>query len=98
MTDTNFEHASDSNDWMRPLLDMLGAEIGKTLGADFAAKVEAPSADAAKVSELEVTIAQLRSYIEYLEGLNRELYTAYVKRTQQALGAGLVRFVMADKV
>lgn len=52
----------------------------------------------AVIATQQAEILRLRNQVRTLEAAYQMATAAYVKRTQQALGAGLVRFVMADKV
>lgn len=70
---------------------------GKLAGQVLAESL-AKALDTERVVRLEADNAQLLAYIQRLEAENAQLRVAYIKRTQLALGAGLVRFVIADKV
>jgi len=61
---------------------------------DFERAIEQQAVIATQQAE----ILRLRNQVRTLEAAYQMATAAYVKRTQQALGAGLVRFVMADKV
>jgi hypothetical protein len=52
----------------------------------------------ATIMAQQAEILRLRQQVRTLEAAYAMTHAAYVKRTQLALGASLVRFIIADKV